>query len=106
VEASAAVGAVKAISQTSTETEHEYPPVSPEEMLILRALWERRPETVTQEKLAGMRLDERTCLPSVRTVAKCLQTLEGAGLVHRPKGRKKGSGLTPEGESVVQLTCR
>lgn len=39
------------------------------------------------------------------TVSKCLKGLREAGLVHRPKGQRKGEGLTDKGKVLADQIC-
>jgi DNA-binding MarR family transcriptional regulator len=67
----------------------------PQQLKILQALQQVAPRTLSQEALAGA-----TDL-SEKTIRRWLQTLEKAGLVHRPHGPRKGYAITPEGATLL-----
>jgi DNA-binding MarR family transcriptional regulator len=66
-----------------------------EQCLILRALQQAAPQTLSQEALAGA-----THL-SEKTARRWLQILEKAGLVQRPHGQRKGYTITPDGGALL-----
>jgi DNA-binding MarR family transcriptional regulator len=69
--------------------------LTPEEKTILEALANEGSMTVTQESLAAQtRLSDKT-------VRKYLSSLRTHGLVHQPRGPKKGFGITPAGLAAI-----
>ena len=71
------------------------PALTPEDLTILEALGQEHPMTVTLESLADV-----TNL-SGHTVQDHTKYLAGAKLVNRPRGPKKGIGLTEAGLAIL-----
>ncbi|MGI6417253.1 MAG: helix-turn-helix domain-containing protein [Thermoguttaceae bacterium] len=73
------------------------------EMDILEVLSESQPELLTQESLEGKLYGRGPdAALSDRTIRNCLKNLEESGVVHRPRGPKKGFGLTDIGRKLTR----
>jgi len=88
---------VHADVESSKDARENLPAVTAEEMTILEALQEEHPMTVGQESLVGVTRLSDKC---VRGYLKQLE--EESKLVHRPKGPRKGYGLTPLAEALLK----
>jgi hypothetical protein len=77
----------------------ELPPLTPKDMLILKALAEQHPKAMLQVDIeAASHLARRTIGPR-------LTYLRARHLTHRPHGKNKGEALTPLGLRVALGNC-
>jgi hypothetical protein len=74
------------------------PGVSPNGVLVLKALFQHLPARQTLAKICGTLQDTL----SEKTIGRELKKLIDAGLAIRPQGERLGATLTPAGISVVQ----
>jgi hypothetical protein len=75
----------------------EVPTLTPPDLSILKALWERRPATMTLYEL------ETTTDPPVsrKTAGQRVKYLIANGLAARPHGVRKGTSITPKGSGLL-----
>lgn len=89
-EESEAMGLPKSIEKNSTSTGAQKAPLDEEDLMILQYLAEQSITRLQVDIAAAIERDEKT-------IRKRLDYLRNEGLIERPRGKRKGEIITPEG---------